>query len=589
LVSCGDGSHPVRLAYEPPALARDELTRRGRAATVVIEYSSGSTHVMGICIDPGGLFVTSSSAVVDPDKRTLVETPNIIVRPGQGAREVLAGKLVCRLTEPNLAFVRVNATGSKREFDALPLGLDSGLDELMDVLAFGVPFPRAADYPSIHVATGSISALPMKDGRLERIQFEPIGRGFAGGPLLDTQGRLVGVILGQARADFGSGVGLAVPAGALRRSLDTPLIEFAPPVVQEEDASQPVRFEARAFSLIPAQGPLDLELVLGGAPGSSRRFPMTRSGETYSVSAALLPGKGTPSVGMKARFEDGRIQGQVSDLTFRIGSRDLRLSQVRSLKLAPGPTAVLGNGDTLDGPVSGLGKIPVTVGGQSLDVDLAQASEIHVAAPESFDPIPCTVIARRAGAEKARLATPIDLGGRSCFEALRADRFSPPRRASAPVTYISIVSSPGEYVGEGRTFHFREGIVVRSVGYSRYLENGVLVSRANSLRGVDVEVGAITSRDHWSFRFEASLNQNLRAGDYLDARRIDVTGEHPEIHYGGRGRGHGMLSGRFVVWEVELSGNEIKRLAVDFVAHGRENGRDSPPLFGMIRYQSSFE
>ncbi len=304
-------------AGEPPEPSRDELIRHARAATVVIELESGGPHATGFCVDPSGLFVTAGHAVIHPRSRTLVERPNVIVKPGEAGREVLPAKLVCRLEEPDLAFVRVE--GAKRPFDALPFGTEASLEELMDVLAFGVPFPRASDFPAVQVAAGSISALPAKAGQVERIQFDaPIGPGVRGGPLLDARGRVIGVILGRARADFGSGVGLAVPVGALRRALDRPLITFAPPVVLEERAGEPVRFEARAVSILPAREPVELELVLGGRPGSPRRFPMTRSGEAYSVEAAVVPDAGPPAVRIEARYEDARIRGRVHDATFRI-------------------------------------------------------------------------------------------------------------------------------------------------------------------------------------------------------------------------------------------------------------------------------
>ena len=114
--------------------------------------------------------------------------------------------------------------------------------------------------------------------------------------------------------------------------------------------------------------------------------------------------------------------------------------------------------------------------------------------------------------------------------------------------------------------------------------------RTRSERGVIVEVGAPASPDRWSFRFEAPLDQALQPGDYPDTRRIDEDQERPELDYAGRRRGINQVSGRFVVWEVEFSANEVKRLAVDFVAHPVQNGHElRPPLYGMIRYNSTFE
>jgi hypothetical protein len=70
---------------------------------------------------------------------------------------------------------------------------------------------------------------------------------------------------------------------------------------------------------------------------------------------------------------------------------------------------------------------------------------------------------------------------------------------------------------------------------------------------------------------------------------LGLDGERPELDYSGRGRGIDQISGRFVVWEIEFSGNDVKRLAVDFVAHPIDAGKEGPPLYGMIRYNSTFD
>ncbi len=85
------------------------------------------------------------------------------------------------------------------------------------------------------------------------------------------------------------------------------------------------------------------------------------------------------------------------------------------------------------------------------------------------------------------------------------------------------------------------------------------------------------------------MGQEFHAGDYPGARRIDPQGQLPELDYSGRGRGNTQATGRFVVWEIEFSGNDVKRLAVDFVGHSIDAGKEGPPLYGMIRYNSTFE
>ena len=152
-----------------------------------------------------------------------------------------------------------------------------------------------------------------------------------------------------------------------------------------------------------------------------------------------------------------------------------------------------------------------------------------------------------------------------------------------------MISSPGEYAGQGRSYFFREGIAIRDTANHSYVQNGVLLRRSNAQRGVDVQVGAITSKDHWSFRFEAPLNRTLGVGDYPATRRVGFGGEQAELDFSRGHRSNSRISGHFAVWEIEFSGRDVKRLAVDFVAHTAENGAELPALYGMIRYNSTFE
>ena len=53
-----------------------------------------------------------------------------------------------------------------------------------------------------------------------------------------------------------------------------------------------------------------------------------------------------------------------------------------------------------------------------------------------------------------------------------------------------------------------------------------------------------------------------------------------------RGRGCNQIAGTFVVWELQLRGNEVVRLAVDFEQRCEING---PPLRGSVRLNSNFQ
>jgi hypothetical protein len=177
--------------------------------------------------------------------------------------------------------------------------------------------------------------------------------------------------------------------------------------------------------------------------------------------------------------------------------------------------------------------------------------------------------------------------------------------------YVSLICSPGVAGDEGGCFLFKERIEARPTGAFNYMVDGRVFRRSSTSRGVTVKVDVDakpvpwSSRFNpggpprpappqlrqtlWTFRFEAPTGQPLNVGDYRGATRIDIEGEAPELDYSGPIPLASVDRGRFVVWEVEFAGNELKRLAIDFVANGRPNGNDVPPVFGMIRYNSTFD
>ncbi len=82
------------------------------------------------------------------------------------------------------------------------------------VLALGNPFGLG-----LTVTRGIVSAQPRAIGRVHRLQTDAaINPGNSGGPLIDQQGRVVGMI--SARASIGSGIGFAIPAAAIRKVLE---------------------------------------------------------------------------------------------------------------------------------------------------------------------------------------------------------------------------------------------------------------------------------------------------------------------------------------------------------------------------------
>ena len=97
------------------------------------------------------------------------------------------------------------------------------LSETMPVYIFGFPFGKvlatSKGSPAITVGKGSISSLRLNDdGELALVQIDgALNPGNSGGPVVDTQGRLVGVAV--ATIKNSSGIGLAIPSRELSAML----------------------------------------------------------------------------------------------------------------------------------------------------------------------------------------------------------------------------------------------------------------------------------------------------------------------------------------------------------------------------------
>jgi hypothetical protein len=177
-------------------------------------------------------------------------------------------------------------------------------------------------------------------------------------------------------------------------------------------------------------------------------------------------------------------------------------------------------------------------------------------------------VARQTGKEVGRFSVPLYVEGvsRPSLEALAEDKFVKPPRSGGPVSYLRVVSSKGDYIGQGKSYSYPgDELVARVVP-----------------RGVTVQVGPFGG---WTANFGGPGNQFLKVGEYTGAKRHPFSGAAPGLEFIGNGRGCNTIAGKFVVWEIEVKGNEVVRLAIDFIQRGEEK---NPPLYGSLRINSSF-
>jgi hypothetical protein len=550
------------LAAAEDTPPRAAIAKRAKASTALVEVKPN--YGSGFCVHSSGLFVTNEHVV-----RQGTEAVTLVLNAGLKTQKVFKAKVIRRDKALDLALLKVDGD---EKVAALELGSDKDLGELTELIACGFPFGRAlsrqGEYPAISINVGSVTSLRRdKEGELHRIQLDAaLNPGNSGGPVLDRGGKVVGMVVSGIP---GSGVNMAIPVSHLQRFLAWPEVVLTLPAVKAANRHESFEFTAKAVSVVPSKEALDLELLLGAGPGKERRVPMKLAGGTYRAKAVPFPVReGRPVYRVEVKFEDGAVSGAAEERTFRVGEKEVKLSQLRNLRLGTKPQARLGDGQRLEGKLADLEAIPVKVGRQSLRLDLGSAVEVNVEAPEEMAAISCTVVAQQKGKEVRRFALPLYIEGvsRPALEALADGKFIKPLRAGAPVSFLRAVSSKGDYIGQGKSYSY----------------DGDEITAQTNQRGVTVRVGGFAG---WTLNFGGPGHRFLDVGEYRGAKRFPFSGEAPGIEFSGYGRGCNMISGEFTVWEIEVKGNQVIRLAIDFIQRCEEK---MPPLYGSLRINSSF-
>jgi putative serine protease PepD len=202
-----EDSQPVAASELPAARIYDRASKSVVEIAAAGSSGGGSAQGSGFVYDDSGNIVTNQHVVAGATK--------ISVSLWNGAE--LDATLVGTDPSTDLAVLHVNAP--KSALRPLRLGDSSAADVGDPVLAFGSPFGLEGT-----VTAGIISALhremtaPNNFTITNTIQTDAaINHGNSGGPLLDRQGRVIGVNA-QIESDSGGsdGVGFAIPSNTVR-------------------------------------------------------------------------------------------------------------------------------------------------------------------------------------------------------------------------------------------------------------------------------------------------------------------------------------------------------------------------------------
>jgi len=184
----------------------------GNAALLSRQRSTGS----GAIISPDGYIVTNAH-VVKGGRRIQVQLANATERrPGHSVLRTMAAKLDAKIVgvdrDSDLAVLKIDRTG----LPFLPFGDSEELRQGQLVLAFGNPL-GLANSVTMGIVSSMARQLKPEDPMIYIQTDAPINPGNSGGPLLDADGRIVGIntfILTQSGGS--EGIGFAIPSNIVQ-------------------------------------------------------------------------------------------------------------------------------------------------------------------------------------------------------------------------------------------------------------------------------------------------------------------------------------------------------------------------------------
>jgi 2-alkenal reductase len=185
--------------------------------TSLLEDGGEGGQGSGFVLDDDGYIATNAHVVTQEDDNS-VRAERVFVQFPDGNR--VSAEIVGHDPNADVALLKVDPEGL--DLTPLRLGRSSGLRVGEPVAAIGSPFGEEQS-----LSVGVVSALDRNIQSLTRfgigdaIQTDAaINPGNSGGPLLDAQGRVIGVNAQiKSQSGGGEGVGFAVPVDTVRRSL----------------------------------------------------------------------------------------------------------------------------------------------------------------------------------------------------------------------------------------------------------------------------------------------------------------------------------------------------------------------------------
>ena len=224
----GDGER--RGGFDPRAIYRDEAP--GVVTVVSLFGSAGLDSILGgddggdqggvgsgFVVSRNGEIATNAHVVTTGEGDEIERARQVYVEFADGNQ--VEAKIVGHDPNADIALLKVDPKGLTLR--PLPLAESDAVQVGTPVAAIGSPFGEKQS-----LSVGVVSAIDRAIGSLTEFQIAgaiqtdaAINPGNSGGPLVDGSGRVIGVNQQiKSRSGGGEGVGFAVPADVVRRSLE---------------------------------------------------------------------------------------------------------------------------------------------------------------------------------------------------------------------------------------------------------------------------------------------------------------------------------------------------------------------------------
>jgi S1-C subfamily serine protease len=226
---------PAATAVVPKGakLGLDELKRACAYIKVEAGNLSGTGSGFLISSDPGGALVATNYHVIEaaaaPKFGAGTNKVTAVFNSGQPDEKALKATIVAFDPVADLAVLRVEGGGpwpkALNPYHALPKVVE-GTPVQFWGFPLGEILASGKRNPEITLGTGTVSSLRRTaSGKLDRVQISgTMNPGNSGGPLVDTDGRLVGVAVSIVNPKLGTGIGFAVPVDDLIALLEGRLL-----------------------------------------------------------------------------------------------------------------------------------------------------------------------------------------------------------------------------------------------------------------------------------------------------------------------------------------------------------------------------